>query len=120
MKQGNKKLFLNKIILTQMLNLRLNGLALSSLAWIYNCDRDSISKQCAKYGIEPDHIYHKFAAPAPHQVFLLERIVSQILPKDGGNYKIVNGERINLGKSYKEYLAESKTQYPPSKLKWNH
>ncbi len=98
MKKGNKKIFLNKPRLYQMLNLRRNGLALTSLAVIYNCDRTSVAYHCKEYQI----------APIDEEVYDLERIISQILPKaPQPTFKIVNGERINLGKTYKEYLVHA-------------
>ena len=115
MQLGNKKIFRDKKLLTQMLNLRLNGLALSSLAWLFACDRDSITKQCQKYGIEPHHVYSRVMLDEEGEVIMVERIVSAVLPKDNLTYKIVNGERINLGKSYAEYVRAAGGQYPPRK-----
>lgn len=96
MKKGNKKIFVrDKDLLSQMLALRYYGYALTSLANMFGCDRTSISHHCKMFHIRP-----------VEQVYTIERIVSQIIPKEQPTtYKIVNGERINLGKSYAEYLS---------------
>lgn len=88
-----------------MLNLRRNGYALTTLSIMYNCDISSIRYQCDKYDIEP-----------LDDVYTLERIISQVLPKqEEPQYKTVGGEKINLGKSYKEYLAGVTDIYPHRK-----
>lgn len=107
MRQGDKKLFKDKVKLYQLINLRLNGMALSSLALMFSCDRDSVTKQIVKYGVIPSHIYGLENLDIP-EIFTIERIITQVIPVNFANYKVVNGERINLGKSYKEYVAESK------------
>lgn len=94
MRINDKKVFLDKEKLYQMINLRLNGIAVSSLALFFNVDRSSISYQCDKYLIEPND-----------EVYTLERIISKVLPKPDLTFKVINGERINLGRSYKEYLT---------------
>src|SRR5260221_11247967 len=97
MRQGDKKTFIQKNKLYAMLNLRLNGLAMSSLALLFGVDRSSIAYQCEKYQI----------GPQDDSIYTIERIISQIIPKQNIQYKIVNGEKINLGKSYKDYLISS-------------
>ena len=94
MRKNDKKLFLNKESLYTMINLRINGFAISSLALLFNCDPSSIRNQCDRYEIVPlDDIY------------TIERIIHKTFPKPSeSRWKIVDGERINLGKSYKEYL----------------
>lgn len=70
MRNGDSKLFLNKPKLSQMLELRLNGYALTSLAILFNCDRSSIAYQCDKFHARP-----------LDQVVTFERILKQVLPK---------------------------------------
>lgn len=108
MKQGDKKLFLDRDKLTQMINLRRNGLTVTTLAIMFGCDYSSIRAQCDKYGI----------VPRVDVIYGIERIIAQIIPHyiQSKTFKVVNGEKINLGKSYAEYVTESlaKSKYPYS------
>ncbi len=102
--KGTHKVLHNKAKLYQMLNLRLMGFSLTSLAAIYGVDWTSIRHHTRYYQI-----------PRPINTINLFAIVSQAIPKQEPlTYKIVNGERINLGKSYKDYLQ---AQYPHNKVK---
>lgn len=103
MRKNDKKIFLDKPTLYRMLNLRKTGLTVTTLAFMFNCDYSSIRAQCDKYGIVPhDEIYG------------IERIIAQIIPLylQETRYKVVNGEKINLGRSYAEYMAISGIKYP--------
>lgn len=94
MRLNDKKIFLDKSKLYEMLNLRRSGYALTTLAIMYDCDISSIRYQCDKFYVQPID-----------ETYTLERIISQVLPKpEPVTYKVVNNERINLGKSYAEYL----------------
>lgn len=105
MRKNDKKLFLNKRKLWDMLNYRLNGYGISTLSLMYHCDAKAIRYQCEKYKIEPKG-----------NVYVVERIVSKVAPKAAGNWKIVNNEWINQGKSYKDYMEEAKSRnYPEAK-----
>lgn len=99
MRKGDKTLFKDKQMLCNMLNLRVAGWATTSLALLYSCDRSSIEFQCNKFGAKPGG-----------EVFTLERIIRDILtPSErDSQWRITNnGERINLGRSYKDYLRLS-------------
>lgn len=77
-----------------MLNLRIIGLSQASLGALFGVDKTSIRHHLTKYHL-----------PKPEQVYSLERIISDCLPKPvAATYKVVNGERINLGRDYKDYL----------------
>lgn len=111
MEQGNKKVFNDKEKLYRMVNLRINGFATNSLAVIFNVDRDSIEKQLEKYRIKPktnpDPWY-----PKRKEVFNIERIVLQALPKpEYSQWYIVDGQRFNKGKNYVDYIKDS-VKYP--------
>ena len=96
MLKGNTKLFLDKQKLYQMLNLRRNGLTITTLAIMFDCDHTSIQAQCDKYGIHPiDEVYG------------IERIIAQVIPfyQSQLRFRLVCGEKINIGRSYKEYLS---------------
>lgn len=99
MKTGNKKRFLDKNRLEDMFKLRRRGLSVYSLASIFSCDVSTIRYHLRKYCI--DH---------PDEIYPIQRLVAKGLPAqiDDDKYKIVNGERINKGKTYKEYLADAK------------
>ena len=105
MRTGDTKIFLHKPTLYRMLNLRKTGLTVTTLAWMFNCDYSSIRAQCDKYSIVP-----------MDEVYGIERIIAQIIPQyqTDPQYKVVNGEKINLGHSYAEYLALS-GKYPQRK-----
>lgn len=79
-----------------MVNLRRNGISFVTLSHHFNCHFTSIIDQCRKYHI----------VPLTDQVFGIETIVSQLLPKQNpeDRWRVIEGERINRGKSYAEYL----------------
>ncbi len=99
--KGNVKLFLDRTKLTRMINLRIIGYTEQSLATMFGCDRVSISQQLIKYNIIP-----------LEQTYDFERITRAILPslqpQFNSQWEVRNGERINLGKSYKEYLTQGR------------
>lgn len=97
MRKNDKKLFLNKAKLGEMLYLRFTGFSLISLAALYNCDVMSIFHQCNKFHIEP-----------LTEVYAIDRIIRHVLPPPPPpKWKIINGEKINLGRNYKEYLMKT-------------
>lgn len=69
MLKGNKKLFVDKSKLSQMLALRYSGYALTSLAILYNCDISSIRFWCDRFHVKPKEVY------------TIERFLRQILPQ---------------------------------------
>ena len=100
MQIGNRKLFIDKALLSRMLNLRRNGYSIQTLAIMFNCHFTSIDFECQKYHIEP-----------LTEVIGLERLISDVIAQvPAPSYKIINGEKINLGKSYKEYVAQNLCQ----------
>lgn len=101
MLKGNTKLFTHdKGKFYQMVNLRIIGVATSSLGLLFNCDRSSIESQLDKYFINPKE-----------QIYTIERIVSNALPESKEDNRWIDmGERkINRGKTYAEYQAD---KYP--------
>ena len=96
---NGKRVFANKMILYEMLNLRRIGISSYSLALFYGCDRKAIEKQCLKYGVDSE---------APH-VFNIERMAVEILKnypeekKESREFIVKNGERVCLGKNYADY-----------------
>ena len=85
MRPGNKKVFIDKVKLTEMLNLRLMGFSYNILANMFGVDRTSLSFQCDRYQVQPLQVYN------------LKGIVSHHLPKpEPEKWKIINGERFHI------------------------
>lgn len=96
MLKGNKKVFLSKPLLYTLINLRRVGYSFQSLSILFKVDITSVR-----------HQIHKYQIPAPEEVYTIERFISQALaPKTehGAKYTWIDGELINLGRSYKDYL----------------
>lgn len=76
--------------LQKVLFLRLQGWPIQELGFLFGCEKTSVRKVCLKYGL-------------PSEVPLLSRPIVQ--------FKIVvldfDGERINQGKDYKDYVKEA-------------
>jgi len=102
MRLHDKKLFTDKEMLLQMLNLRVEGYSVSALSTLYNCDKKAIRYQCKKYNVHSDD-----------EIYSVERITFQTIPRVSGYWKEVNGELVNTGKSYKEYLQDQGAKYSP-------
>ncbi len=67
--------FKDRLKLTEMLNLRLNGYSVYSLGYLYNCNRKSIEFQCNKYDVVP-----------VDQVYRIERLVAKFFPQPEYNH----------------------------------
>ena len=97
MRTGDTKLFLDKSRLYMMVNLRINGFALTTLAKIFGCDVSSIRHQCKKYEIYP-----------VEDTYNMERIAYEVIinTKMGNiEWESMYGHKISKGKTYEEYLA---------------
>lgn len=86
-----KRVFDNPLVLQTMISLRLQGWTIHELSIIFGCNKTSIRKACIRNNI-PNRLY---IIPRPEIRFIY-------VPKEE------DGERINIGKSYKEYLKELK------------
>ena len=97
--------------LVEMLALRRMGWTFVSLANLYSCDRTSLRYQCRKYQIFPEKT--KFIKN--QEIYSPDKISSAIIislyPKKKSNWTMIDGERINLGKSYADYLKQSISPY---------
>jgi len=108
MRKGDKKTFLNKPLLYEAINLRRVGYTLSILAHIFKVDKSSLRYWFKKYQIKPYE-----------DVYGLERIAKQIIPPvPRETYKIVNNEKINLGKSYQEYQQDNRRRESHYRHAW--
>lgn len=83
--------FKNPNVLHEMIFLRIQGWPLRDLAFKYGCDRTSVRKACLRNGLPPE------VNLLPHPVVRFHRVKTDW-----------NGERVNRGKTYKEYLEEAK------------
>ncbi len=94
MRKGDSKLFRNKQVLCDMLTLRTYNWSFTSLALLFGCDRTSIEDQCKKYGAIPGG-----------EVYTIERIVRDVIkPMTDTIWEVRNGELVNKGRSYADYL----------------
>jgi hypothetical protein len=99
--------FISKDIdnLLEMLQLRQSGWTFTSLSERYNCDRTSLRYQCRKYQIFPNKTIFKRNS---NEVFDPKRIAGEIIvvvyPQPQSNWIEINGERINTGRDYADYL----------------
>ena len=98
MRKGDKRIFDNKPLLYEMINLRLNGWAYTSLALYFNCDTGTIENQCKKYDIDK----------ATDDIFSIERIISKTIPPIEDNFIEIDGYRICKGHDYSYYLNHQK------------
>lgn len=99
----------NPTILVEILELRHAGFSFKFIADIYNCDRTSLRYHCRKYQIFPIKTVF-IRNDKSSEIFNPERIVSNILitftPSKESKWFLVDGERINAGKNYKDYIRE--------------
>ena len=70
MRKNDKKIFCDKSKLTSLLNLRKNGLSLTSLATIYGVDNMTVFHQVHKYKLEK-----------PAEVYDIHRLLKNIIPQ---------------------------------------
>lgn len=94
----NKKgVFREPNVLVTMLFLRKSGWALKDLAYLFGCEHSSVRRMCSKYGVFPTQLRSQPTV----------RFTRVLLDLDG--------DRINPGKSYAEYLAEEKKRHQRSR-----
>lgn len=105
-KKSGTFIFIDKNKLLEMLSLRRDGWTFVALAELYDCDRTSLRYQCRKYQIFP---IKKIFIKNSNEVFDPKRIAHNIIIEinpvvENPQWKVVDGERINTGKSYADYL----------------
>ena|ERR1035437_2577282 len=109
-----KKVFLqNHDKLLQLLSLRLSGWTFTSLAEFYHCDRSSLRYQCRKYQVFPvKTVYVRNSKEVFNVERILNTVIAEIRPEPAeirpepvvSKWIEIDGERINMGRSYSEYL----------------
>lgn len=103
-------------LLVQMLSLRLSGWSLRSLTDLYQVDRTTIRHWTIKYDIKP------VVSEVPYRLLPEVTVDYVVAPKpkvNGFKYQHIfdeDEERINPGKSYKEYVADHKARNPKWKF----
>ena len=94
--------------LLEMLYLRRAGYSFNFLEQRYGADRKTLSYQCRKYMVFPIKKVYSVPNAKSKEIFNPSRIATDVLaevaPEKVSNWVIVDGERINTGKSYADYL----------------
>lgn len=93
--------------LLEIMELRRMGFSLDFLADLYNCDRTSLRYQCRKYQIFPIKtvfIRNDKSKEIYNPKRIAQEIIIKVKPEDEQQWTIIGGERVNLGKSYADYL----------------
>lgn len=106
-KRSGVFIFKDHTKLIEMLGLRRIGWTFMSLSELYNCDRTSLRYQCRKYKVFPQKtIFIKNSNEVFDPRRILSNVIVEFFPKESSRWIIIDGERINAGKSYKEYLKK--------------
>lgn len=87
-----------------ILNLRWEGISERNISDLFGIDRTTVRYYCKKHGIVA---YRSLNLSTPHGRPSLHSLISEMLKKER-KWVIIDGEKINRGKSYKEYLAEGR------------
>lgn len=95
---------LSRSSINLILNLRLIGWSYNSLASFFGISRQAARYQCHKYGIE----YEGYGMRIPNLSTAKMRIPNLSTAKKIDKWRYIDGEKINTGKSYADYLKESK------------
>ena len=92
-----QKIFRDKKVLQEMLDLVQDGFSISSIARKFQIDHKSVRYQITKSQMPPVKATKKLNSPP-------QRIPKDLKNTDLKDFYVENGERINVGKSYQEYL----------------
>ena len=101
-------IFNDKQKLLEMLSLRSSGYSFNFLSELYNCDRTSLRYQCRKYQIFPlknKTIKNDKSPEIFNPIRIWSSVLIQVAPFKVSHWKIIDGEKVNTGKSYADYLA---------------
>ena len=92
--------------INKLINLRISGFSEASLAYLFGADRTAVIYHFKKYGIG-----------RPEVTYDIPRIVSSLIPPSRESIWLeIDGERINQGMSYKDYVQQSKRYLSHSNL----
>lgn len=93
--------------LMEIFLLRRAGLSFDFLADLYQCDRTSLRYQCRKYQIFPIKtifVRNDKSKEIYNPPRIAKDILVEIVPHKVSQWIIIDGERVNAGKSYADYL----------------
>ncbi len=99
--QGDFESKLDRNHIDLLLNLRRVGWSYNSLSSFFGISSKGIRYQCEKYGIFSEE--YGMRIPDIREA------------RELGRWKYIEGEKINKGKSYADYLKESKNRFPSSR-----
>lgn len=105
MQRGRGFIFENKRNLYLLLNFRLNGYTIDSLALIFHCDKKAIRYHCEK---------NEYFPLTDERISVLKTVGEAIVESEIGKWRLIEGERINSGFSYKDYVKKYSPQIPSS------
>lgn len=106
MNTGGQKIFLDKKKLSQLIQLRKNGVSEGSLALMFGCAKSSIITQLQKHHVKkPSKV---FSAQLNTRWVLKDLREKGEIPVQEDKYFDMGGRRINRGKSYAEYLKNKR------------
>lgn len=108
-KKSGTFIFRDNNKLLEMLVLRRQGWTFYALAELYHCDRTSLRYQCRKYQIFPIKTI-QIRNDKSKEIFDPRRIATQIIielkpQEEESQWTIIDGEKINRGKSYADYIS---------------
>lgn len=104
------KIFKDSNKLLEMLMLRKTGFSFNFLAYFYKCDRTSLRYQCRKYQVFPSkkkYIRNDKSSDIFNPNRIANMIIMEIAPEKVSNWIVIDGERINTGKNYSDYLKSN-------------
>lgn len=108
MRKNDQKLFTKDLeLLHEMLYLRRGGWSLVSLAVLYHCDPSTIYHWCQKLGVEPYKTFDPFSKASKIIATMGFKSKEQAMKESTKIWTTIDGERVCLGRSYREYLAMS-------------
>ncbi len=100
-----KAIFDDKNKINKLVNLRLSGYSLVSLSYLFGVHYTDLIYQFRKYNIKLENTRNTEG----REVYDIPRITSGLIPRlPEDRWFIIDGEKFNRGKSYAEYLADSK------------
>lgn len=95
--------FGNRVKRDLLINLRLFGYSVDSLAMVFHCDKKAVRNQCDRFFILPER-----------EIFSINKEMGRIFKQqpEGRNWKVLDGEKVNMGHSYADYLKKAKATSP--------
>ena len=99
-----KAIFDDKNKINKLVNLRLSGYSLVSLSYLFGVHYTDLIYQFRKYNIK----FENTRNTEGREIYDIPRIVSRLIPPDKEDvWMIIDGEKINRGRSYADYLKLS-------------